>query len=216
MSCNEMSVTKCRVTYCRVTKCRYPVSPRHLFVSCSPHSVYKLDKASGDTLCCVGTVYATCGLSVDTTTLYIGMHGTNCISHFSAADLRSLHETLLNSPHITEDTRLCDLKLAPLLFIVLFHKCSYPVQSFSKDGSLVHSIVSHDQLICGRYLCLDRHMNIIISDYGAHNVKVFNREGQLVTAIGHEGTEPGEFDDPQGIDVSSSGLVVVVDKLQFF
>ena len=129
--------------------------------------------------------------------------------------------TPLNSTHITEDTTLCDLKLAPSLFIVLFHKCINPVQSFSRDGDLIHLIVSQDQLIAGRYFCLDRYMNIIISDYGAHNVKVFNREGQLVTTIGHEGTDPGEFDDPQGIDISSVGLVVVVDlkdshKLQFF
>ena len=201
------------------------LSPHHLFVSCDyPPSIYKLDKVSGDILCCVETEYFIRGLSVDTDTLFVGMRTTKYISHLSAEDLRSVDMTPLNSPHITEDTRLWDLKLAPSLFIVLFDECPYSVQSFSRDGNLMHLIVSQEQLIGAHYFCLDRHMNIIISDMGAHNVKVFSREGQLVATIGHKGTGPGEFRSPQGIDINKEGLVVVVvvddskqsHMLQFF
>ena len=198
------------------------VSLHHLFVSCDyPRSIYKLDKVSEDILCCVKTEYVMRGLSVDTDTLFVGMCGTNSISHLSVEDLRSVDVTPLNSPHITEGARLCDLKLAPSLFIVLFYKCPYSVQSFSRDGNLMHLIVSQEQLIEASYFCLDRHMNIVISDRRAHNVKVFSREGQLVATIGHEGTEPGKFHSPQGIDINKEGLVVVVDrkdshKIQFF
>ena len=64
-------------------------------------------------------------------------------------------------------------------------------------------------------------MNIIISGNRAHNIKVFDREGQLVATIGHEGRGSGEFSSPQGIDINKEGLIVVVDlkdshKLQFF
>ena len=198
------------------------VSLHHLFVSCLiPNSIYKLDKVSGDILCCVKTDYYMYGLSVDTDTLYAGVYGTNSISQFSVEDLRSVDRTPLNSPHITQETRLFDLKLVSSLFIVLFLKCSYPVQSFSRDGNLVRLIVPQEQLIGTEYFCLDRNMNIIISDLGAHNVKVFDREGQLVATIGHEGTGPGEFSCPQGIDINKEGLIVVVDLkqshiLQFF
>ena len=192
------------------------VSLHHLFVSCDlPNNIYKLDKVSGDILCCVKTGYVMYGLSVDTDTLFVGMCVTNSISHLSVEDLRSVDMTPLNSPHITEDTRLRDLKLAPSLFIVLFHECPYSVQSFSRDGNLMHSIVSQEQLIEASYFCLDRHMNIIVSDYAAHNVKVFSREGQLVAIIGHKGTGPGEFQFPQGVDVNKEGLVVVADRKQF-
>ena len=198
------------------------VSLHHLFVSCFlPFSTYKLDKVSGDILCRVKTDYDMYGLSVDTDTLYAGMYETNSISHLSVEDLRSVDTTPLNSPHITQKTKLSDLKLAPSLFIVLFRKCTYPVQSFSRDGNLVHLIVSQEQLVEANYFCLDRNMNIIISDLGAHNVKVFDREGQLVATIGHEGTGPGEFCRPRGIDINKEGLIVVVDykqshRLQFF
>ena len=198
------------------------VSLHHLFVSCDlPRSIYKLDKVSGDILCCVKTEYNKYGLSVDTDTLYAGMYETNSVSHLSVEDLRSVDRTPLNSPHITWGTKLIELKLVSSLFIVLFRECTYPVQSFSRDGNLVHLIVSHEQLVGADYFCLDRNINIIISDYRAHNVKVFDREGQLVATIGHEGTGPGEFYYPQGIDINKEGLIVVVDfkdshRLQFF
>ena len=150
------------------------------------------------------------GLSVDTDTLYVGMCETSCISHFSVEDLRSVDRTPLNSPHITQESRLFDLKLVSSLFIVLFLDCTYPVQSFSRDGNLIRLIVSQEQLVDALYFCLDRKMNIITSDYRAHNVKVFDREGQLVATIGHKGTGLGEFSSPQGIDVNE-GLIVVVD-----
>ena len=87
------------------------ISLHHLFVSCNlPLSIYKLDRVSGDILCCVETDYYMYCLSVDTDTLYAGMSVTNRISHFSVEDLRSVDMTLLNSPHITRETRLIDLK----------------------------------------------------------------------------------------------------------
>ena len=199
------------------------VSLHHLFVSFHLFSIYKLDKVSGDILCYVKTRNSMYGLSVDTDTLYAGMYETNRISHFSVEDLRSVDRTPLNSPHITQETMVIDQKLVPSLFIVLFCECSYPVQSFSREGNLIRLIVSQEQLVEAEYFCLDRNMNtcIIISDTGAHNVKVFDREGQLVATIGHEGTRPGEFCQPRGIDINKEGLIVVADnkyshKLQFF
>ena len=60
-----------------------------------------------------------------------------------------------------------------------------------------------------------------MSDCGADNLKVFSSEGDLIATIGHEGTGPGEFFRPIGIDVDREGRIVVVDnkhthKLQFF
>ena len=198
------------------------LSLHHLFVSCEyPHSIYKLDKVSGDILCCVQTEYAMSGLSVDTDTLYVGVFGNNAISHFSVEDLLAVNMTSLNSPHITQDTSLIGLQLVPSLFVVLFKECTYPVQSFSRDGNLIHLIVSQEQLISAEYFCLDRHRNIIISDTGAHSVKVFDREGQLVATIGDKGTGPGMFNGPRGIKITNEGHIVVVDskqshKLQIF
>ena len=82
-------------------------------------------------------------------------------------------------------------------------------------------IASQDQLIRALYLCVDRHLNIIVSDRGAHNLKIFSIEGHLLTTIGQEGEGPGNFVLPSGIDIDREGRIVVVDhkgyhRLQFF
>ena len=201
------------------------VTPHHLFVSSicllAPYRIYKLDKLSGSILCSVKTEDNISGLSADTDTLCAGMCESNQISHLSLEDLTIIRVTSLNSPHITQDTMLRDLKIATSLFIVLFCDCNYPIQTFSRDGNLIQVIASQDQLIDALYLCVDRHLNIIVSNFEAHNLKVFSIEGHLLTTIGQEGEGPGKFILPTGIDIDKEGRIVVVDKkkshmLQFF
>ena len=198
------------------------VTPHHLFIGCSlPYRIYKLDKLSGSNLFSVKTEEDISGLSADTGTLYAGMNDSNQISHLSLEDLTTIRVTSLNSPHITQETMLENLKIATSLFIVLFEKCNYPIQTFSRDGNLIQVIASQDQLMNAYYLCVDRHLNIILSDWRAHNLKIFSIEGHLLTTIGQEGEGPGKFHYPKGIDIDKEGRIVVVDskkshKLQFF
>ena len=202
---------------------RITVTPHQLFVRCSlPYRIYKLDKLSGSILCRVETEEDdTSGLSADSDTLYTGMCKSTQICHLSLEDLTTIRVTPLNSPHLTQDTILLDLKIATSLFVVLFYDCNYPIQTFSRDGNLTQVITSQDQLINAYYLCVDRHLNIIVSDFIANNLRVFSMEGHLVTTIGQEGEGPGKFDFPTGIDVDKEGRIVVVDikqshVLQFF
>ena len=199
------------------------VTPHQLFVRCYlPYRIYKLDKLSGSILCRVETEDVISGLSADSDTLYTGMCESNQICHLSLEDLTTIRVTPLNSPHITQDTMLQDLKIATSLFVVLFRNCNYPIQTFSRDGNLTQVITSQDQLIKASYLCVDRHLNIIVSNWGANILKVFSIEGHLLTTIGQEGEGPGKFVCPRGIDVDKEGRIVVVvgrkqsHMLQFF
>ena len=200
--------------------CDITVTFHHLFVSCL-EGICKLDKLSGSILCSGITEDNISCLSADTDTLYAGMWKSNQISHHSLEDLTNIRVTSLNSPHITQDTILRDLKIATSLFIVLFDDCNYLIQTFSRDGNLIQVIASQDQLIDACYLCVDRHLNIIVSDWMADNLKVFSIEGHLLTTIGQEEEGPGKFEFPKGIDIDKEGRIVVVDckpshKLQFF
>ena len=198
------------------------VIPHQLFVSCLlPFHLLKLDKLSGSILCSVKTEDSIYGLSADTDTLYAGMFRSNQICHHSLEDLTTIRVTTLNSPHVTQHTTLRDLKIATSLFIVLFGHCNYPIQTFSRDGNLIQVITSQDQLIHASCLCVDRHFNIVVSDAGANNLKIFSIEGQLLTTIRQEGEGPGKFSLPSGIDIDKEGRIVVVDSkkshiLQFF
>ena len=200
------------------------VTPQQLFVSCElPDHIYKLDNLSGIVTCSVKTEDTIHGLSVDTYTLYAGMYEYNRVSLLSLEDLTTIRVTTLNSPHITQGTVLEDLKIATSLFIVLFRHCNYLIQTFSRDGNLIQVIASRDQLIVAFHLCVDRHLNIIVTDYKASNLKIFSIEGHLLTTIGQEGEGegPGKFLQPMGIDLDKDGRIIVVDlkrshKLQFF
>ena len=172
-------------------------------------------------MCIVEAEDSISGISADTDTLYAGIEDYNQISHHSLEDLTIIRVTSLNSSHITQHTRLWDLKIATSLFIVLFWKCNNPIQTFSRDGNLIQVIASQDQLGLTLYLCVDRHLNIIVSNWGANNLKVFSIEGHLLTTIGQEGEGPGKFNKLKGIDIDKEGRIVVVDnkkshKLQFF
>ena len=150
---------------------------------------------------------------------YVGSGFTNQILHLSLDDMSTIRITKLNSPHINQDTGLRDIKVTASLFVVLFN--SFEIQTFTREGNLIRIITSRGQLLRTYFLCLDRQSNIIVSDTFAHNVKVFSPEGDLIATIGQEGTEPGEFKSPSGIDVDKDGRIVVVDRkdnhmLQFF
>ncbi|KAI6658580.1 RING finger protein nhl-1 isoform X1 [Oopsacas minuta] len=198
------------------------VTPHQLFVICFlPDNILKLDKVSGEIMCQIEPSDSISCITTDVDTLYEGICKVNHISHYSLEDLSKIKETALNSPHITQDTRLFGLRTTPSLFVVLFGKCDYLIQLFSRDGNFFQVIASQELLTDPRYICLDRHQNIIVSNYGANNIKVISIEGHIVTIIGHEGEGPGEFCSPYGIDINEEGRIVVVDRkdshrLQFF
>ena len=72
-----------------------------------------------------------------------------------------------------------------------------------------------------RYVAVDCHGHIVVSDYDNHDVKVFNGEdGSLMRSIGAPGNQEGQLSHPLGIAVSSEGNFVVSDsrnhRLQVF
>ena len=198
------------------------ITPHQLFVLCiglANSNLAELDKLSGNIVNNVTLNYPISSITADTDTLYGGTRLTNQILHLSLDNMSTIRITSLNSPHIDQGTGLHDLKVTASLFVVLFN--SSEIQTFSREGNLIRIIASRGQLMVPYCLCLDRQSNIIVSDTFAHNVKVFSPEGDLIATIGQEGTEPGEFKSPSGIDVDKDGRIVVVDRkdnhmLQFF
>lgn len=52
----------------------------------------------------------------------------------------------------------------------------------------------------------------LAADSGNDRLQVFDNLGNFVLAYGSEGSEPGQFDDPQGLAVDDLGRVFVVDR----
>ena len=61
------------------------------------------------------------------------------------------------------------------------------------------------------YLATDG-INIIVSDSGHHQVKVFDKTGKFLRKMGSFGSDNGELKYPKGIAVTRQGSIIVADS----
>ena len=84
---------------------------------------------------------------------------------------------------------------------------------FSHAGDKLRSLLSSGylmQVAHPDYFCLDAAENIIMSDYSAHRVQIFSKEGNLIKTMGEEGQHPGMFYHPAGLALTKELSLVVV------
>ena len=55
------------------------------------------------------------------------------------------------------------------------------------------------------------HDVIAVSDYGAHEVRIYSLQGEYQSKFGFNGYEDGQFQKPRGLCFNSKGLLYVVD-----
>jgi len=53
---------------------------------------------------------------------------------------------------------------------------------------------------------------ILVADSGNHRVQAFDVGGNFISAYGSPGSGPGQFNDPQGLTVDDSGVIIVADS----
>lgn len=53
---------------------------------------------------------------------------------------------------------------------------------------------------------------ILVSDSGNNRLQVLDDRGRFISAFGNAGNGPGQFNDPQGLAVTSNGYIVVADR----
>ena len=110
-------------------------------------------------------------------------------------------------------TYIRDLSFARNEFYVLLTYTEYPIQSFSKQGSLIRCILSRDVLTDDVWhFCLDQQLNILVADNGSSRVKIFSNEGKLMTQIEKKGIAKGEFTELTGIAVNELCSIITVDR----
>ena len=126
------------------------------------------------------------------------------ILNSSLQHLRTLTQQLIERPR--------DIKLTADEVYVLCgeNPC---VLVFSHAGERLRSLVSKDdqmQVTSPHYFCLDAAENTIISDWSAHIIQIFSKEGNLINTIEEEGHQPGMFYLHAGIVLTKEHSLVVV------
>ena len=130
--------------------------------------------------------------------------------------IKILDESLRFKRHVTHQSmkQPQDVKLSRDEMFVLCES-SPCILVFSHAGEMTRSLVTRGygmQVSYAEFFCLDAQQNLIISDFGADNVKIFSKDGILLHTIGQEGQRRGLIYHPTGIALTKSLNLVIVSS----
>ena len=139
--------------------------------------------------------------------VYVTDDGNNRVQILNSS---ILHPRTL-TPQRIESLRDIKLTADEVYVLCLDNPC---VHVFSHAGERLRSLVSRGvqmQVTSSLFFCLDSAENIIISDW-SHRIKIFTKEGNLLTTIGERGHQAGMFIYPIGLAITKELNLVVVSE----
>ena len=89
------------------------------------------------------------------------------------------------------------------------------VRVFSHSGEMTRSLVTRGdgmQVSDAEFFCLDAQQNLLISDAGTHNVKIFSKDGTCLHTVGQEGHGRGMLVKPVGVALTKDLNLVIVSR----
>ena len=132
--------------------------------------------------------------------------------------LQILHGNLVFQGSLKHQTMTqpVDVKFSNNEIFVLSCENNPCIHVFSLSGEKSRSLVTRGGMgmkVEGAYLfCLDGQNKIVISDWSAHNIKVFSPTGDLLHTIGQEGHEAGMFIYPSGIAINNNSKLICLSR----
>ena len=155
----------------------------------------------------VGQFYSPLGLTVSPNgDVFVADYGNNRIQilndslHFQ----RSITHQTMEDPF--------DIKLTPDEVYVLC-AVSPCILVFSHAGEEIRSLVTRGdgmQIGSADFFCLDKKQNLLISDYGNNQVRIFSKEGTHLHTIGQPGQQVGMLFYPRGIVLTENLKLIIV------
>ena len=180
-----------------------------IFVQCCS-VVVKFNRSTSRKESCYKADNILSGICTDTMNIFVGYYRKMQLVKLTT-DLEEMKIIPLITEFKREDTLVQDISLARGVIYVALRDTQYPIQTFSEDGILLRCVVSEDMLGTIWYMCLDKQLNILITDNTSSDLKIFSNDGQLISKIGKGGTAAGEFTSIAGIAVDDLYSIVVAD-----
>ena len=147
------------------------------------------------------------GIAVHPTTgeIFVADYRNHRIQVFNGADL-SLSHTIRHR----NITKPLEIAVDNEGYLKITGYGTYKVYKFTTTGQYVHTIATiHNSrtLFLANY-----YKHIYITDHDNHRVLIYDTNGTLLHSFGTRGSGEGEFNEPAGITVDTSGNVYVCDS----
>ena len=152
--------------------------------------------------------------------LTVSIDGDVFVADLKKHRIKILNQSLRFKRHVTHQSMNYprDVKLTRDEIYILCYR-SPCVLVLSHAGEMNRSLVTRGdgmQVSYGRFFCLDREQNVLISDNRAHDVKIFLKDGTYLHTVRQEGHERGMLYHPMGIALTKDLNFVIASHNKIF
>ena len=146
----------------------------------------------------------------------VSTDGDVFVADWSNHRVKILDQSLRFKRHVTHQSMKdpLDVKLTRDEMYVLC-RSSPCIHVLSHAGEMTRSLVTRGygmQVSGAEFFCLDAEQNLLLSDYGAHDVKIFSKDGTYLHTVGQEGHGRGMFFELRGIALTKDLSLVIVSR----
>ena len=129
-------------------------------------------------------------------------------------NLKFLKRIKLETSQIKSNTYTYSIKLyTDSLYVIFGRHPPFHLQIFSLEGELVRCLIPTSEIVWSYFFSIDRFGNIIVADWCNNQIKIFNKEGELLHTINSD-MLPGdqEFYRPAGVAINKKNIIIIAQK----
>ena len=200
----------------------YPVgitlSDEYIFVS-TPDKLVKIEKSNNQSIKSVKTENKVYGIDTNTNTEIYGCEVNKQSIIVFDNDLKFLKKLKLRATQVTSDTYTNCIKLYEdkmyVMFDYLYSSLPFHLQIFNLEGELVKCLIKENEISYSDFFSIDRLGNIIVTDCGRNQIKIFSKEGDVLHTI-TSAMLPGDqkFSYPRGVAIDKQNRIILAHRIK--
>ena len=188
------------------------LSDEYIFVS-TRDKLVKIEKSNNQSIKSVETENRVFGIDTNTNTDIYGCEFSSQSIVVFDKDLKFLKIIKLRTTQVTSktNTRSISIKLYEDEMYVMFDGfLPFPLQIFNLEGELVNCLIKENEIRRSNFFSIDRLGNIIVTDYGRNQIKIFSKEGDVLHTI-TSAMLPGDqkFSCLSGVAIDKQNRIIV-------
>ena len=192
------------------------LSDEYIFVT-THDKLVKIEKSNNQSIKSVETENRVWGIDSNTNTDIYGceLHKQSIVVFDK--DLKFLKRIKLRTTQINSDTRTRSIKLYEDKMYVMFSdypsSLPFPLQIFNLEGELVKCLIKGNEIRHSAFFSIDRLGNIIVTDCGRNQIKIFSKEGDVLHTI-TSAMLPGDqkFSYPRGVAIDKQNRIILAHR----